>query len=141
MEDERKEVVTCFLLKRSLEAGDQILLLRRSLEVGSYQERWAGVSGYLEADPLAQAYREIAEEVGLSGDEVHLLRTGEPLSVDDEQEERYWLVHPFLFEVLRPEGLHIDWEHTEAKWVAPKDLAEYATVPKLAETLARVYSI
>ncbi|MCL0057688.1 hypothetical protein M1N05_01270 [Dehalococcoidales bacterium] len=38
-----KKVVTCFL-----ESDGEILILRRSAQVSSYQGRWAGVSGYIE---------------------------------------------------------------------------------------------
>ena len=40
---QEKRVVTCFL-----ESEGEILILYRSEQVGSYQGRWAGVSGYVE---------------------------------------------------------------------------------------------
>ena len=82
------KVVTCFLLRHTA-AGDEVLLLRRSQQVGTYRGRWAGVSGYLEeADALAQAYREVEEEAGLTHEEVSLLRAGEPLVVLDAEADR-----------------------------------------------------
>ena len=54
-------VVTCFLTHRG-----RILLLKRSDRVGSYRGRWAGVSGYMETEPDAQALVEIFEETGLA---------------------------------------------------------------------------
>jgi 8-oxo-dGTP diphosphatase len=42
---QEKKVVTCFL-----ESNGAILILRRSELVGSYQGRWAGVSGYIEQE-------------------------------------------------------------------------------------------
>jgi 8-oxo-dGTP diphosphatase len=135
------KVVTCFLLRRGA-AGDEILLLRRSQQVGTYRGRWAGVSGYLEeADPLAQAYREVEEEVGLAPDEVSLLRTGEPLEVVDAEAGRRWIVHPFLFEVGPDAEVRVDWEHTEARWVRPEDVFAFESVPQLAEALMRVYRL
>jgi 8-oxo-dGTP pyrophosphatase MutT (NUDIX family) len=133
-------VVTFFLLRRS-DGRDEVLLLRRSGRVGTYRGRWAGVSGYVEegVTALEQAYREMGEEVGLEGDAVRLLAEGEPLVVVDERIETRWTVHPFLFEVLRPEGLRLDWEHTEMRWVRPEEVAGLETVPGLAEALSRVY--
>ena len=136
---QEEKVVTCFLLRRS-PGGDEVLLLRRSQQVGTYRGRWAGVSGYLEeANPLAQAYREIEEEAGLARDEVTFLRAGEPLVVEDSEADRRWVVHPFLFEVRPDAEVRVDWEHTETRWVRPEDVSAFETVPQLSDALARVY--
>lgn len=135
------KVVTCFLLRRS-GGEDEILLLRRSQQVGTYRGRWAGVSGYIEeSDPLTQAYTEIEEETGLVREDVQLLRSGEPLEVVDAEAERKWLVHPFLFEVRESAKIRADWEHMETRWIRPKDISLYEAVPQLAETLMRVYPL
>lgn len=134
-------VVTCFLLRRS-GGDDGILLLRRSQQVGTYRGRWAGVSGYIEeTDPLTQAYTEVEEETGLARDDVQLLRAGEPLEVVDAEADRRWIVHPFLFEVRELARIRADWEHTETRWIRPKEIFQYETVPQLAETLMRVYPL
>ena len=138
---QQAKVVTCFLLRRAA-AGDEVLLMRRSQQVGTYRGRWAAVSGYLEeAFPLAQAYREIEEETGLTADKVSLLRTGEPLDVLDAEAGRRWIVHPFLFEVEADVPVQVDWEHTEARWVRPEEVFAFETVPQLAEALMRVYPL
>ena len=135
------KVVTCFLVRRS-GGGQEILLLRRSQRVSTYRGRWAGVSGYVEeTDPLTQAYTEIEEETGLAREDVQLLRTGEPLEVVDAEADRRWIVHPFLFEVREPARIRADWEHTETRWIRPKEIFQYETVPQLAETLMRVYPL
>jgi len=135
------KVVTCFLLRRAA-AGDEVLLLRRSQQVGTYRGRWAGVSGYLEeAAPLAQAYREVEEEAGLTREEVSLLRAGEPLVVLDAEADRRWIVHPFLFEIGPNAEVRVDWEHTETRWVRPEEVFAFETVPQLADALMRVYPL
>jgi 8-oxo-dGTP pyrophosphatase MutT (NUDIX family) len=137
MKDAR--VVTSFLLRRT-EADDEILLLRRSLRVGTYRGLWAGVSGYLEAPvPLDQALREIGEEVGLSAPDVQLIAEGEPLVIADDSIGVRWTVYPFLFLILKPDHLWLDWEHVEAKWTSPSDITQFHTVPGLREALDRVY--
>lgn len=129
-----KHVVTCFL-----QSNQRILLLHRSDKVGSYQGKWAGVSGYLEEaeDPLQRARIEIQEEVGLSSAQASLVRSGEPLRIFDEQKDNVWIVHPFLFEV-HEQNLRLDWEHTESKWIDPDDLRSYETVPGLKDAFERV---
>ena len=136
---EERKVVTCFLLRTGASGRDEILVLRRSGQVGTYRGRWAGVSGYLESEPLAQARREIAEETGLAPEEATLLKSGEPLAFTDEELGVRWVVHPFLFRVSPDAPVSIDWEHVEARWVRPGALGRYRTVPRLREALARVY--
>jgi PncC family amidohydrolase len=127
---EEKHVVTCFLEQRKL-----ILILRRSNRVGTYQRLWAGVSGYIEADALDQAFTEIREETGLFKNNIRLVSQGKTIEVVDQSINRKWIVHPFLFHVLDPDRIMLDWEHTESKWIKPSDLSKYSTVPGLARAL------
>lgn len=127
-------MVSCFL-----ESDSEILILRRSGQVGSYQGRWAGVSGYIETTADEQALTEIKEETSLSGDDIKLIRKGKPLTVEDDKLGVKWVVHPYLFHIKDRDKIKIDWEHKEARWIQPKDIDNFETVPKLKETLARVY--
>ena len=131
---QEKQVVTCFL-----ESEGEILLLRRSQQVGTYQGRWAGVSGYLETTPDKQALTEIAEETGLGEEDIKPVRKGDPLTVEDEELGTRWIVHPFLFHIRDRSKIRIDWEHKELKWITPGDISSYNTVPMLKEALDRVY--
>jgi 8-oxo-dGTP diphosphatase len=132
--DER-HVVTCFM-----EHNGKVMILRRSERVGTYRGKWAGVSGYIEegVSPSGQAWTEIREEAGLVAEDVELVQEGEPLEVVDAELGRRWIVRPFRFNVLRPEKIKIDWEHTEAKWIDPEDIGRHETVPNLCETWQRV---
>lgn len=132
---EQKHVVTCFL-----EHEKMILLLRRSGRVGTYKRAWAGVSGYVESDPLDQAYAEIREETGLFKSTVKLITAGKPVEIVDKQLHRKWIVHPFLFHVTEPGRIKTDWEHTEFKWIKPGELSKYKTVPGLDRALGSVLS-
>jgi len=127
-----KHVVTCFLKYNS-----QILLLRRSHNVGSFRGKWAGVSGFIESTADEQAFTEIAEETRLSRDDVKLVKKGLPLDVEDGSRE--WVVHPYLFNINNKEKVKTDWEHTELRWIEPQEIDDYDTVPMLKEALARVY--
>lgn len=127
-------VVTSFLYYEG-----RICILRRSQKVGTYQGRWAGVSGYLEDEPLAQALTEIREEVGLSEEDVELLNRADPIEVIDVENDRNWLVHPFLFRIADPERIRMDWEHTELKWILPEEMSEFPTVPNLQKVFDAVW--
>ena len=97
------------------------------------------MSGYLEGDeqPLTRAMTEIREEVSLSGNQINLLREGEVLRAFDEGTDTVWVIHPFLFEA-KSSAIQLDWENSEHRWIEPKQLASYETVPKLKETYDRV---
>lgn len=127
-------VVTNFLLRMDGPAP-RLCLVRRSGRVGSYNARWAGISGFIEAgvSPEEQAYTEIREETGLQQPQVRLLKRGEVVEHVDEELGRRWLVHPFLVEALDPEAIKLDWEAEEMCWITPAELENYATVPKLRE--------
>ena len=130
---EEKYVITCFL-----QFQGKILLLRRSEKVGTYQGRWAGISGYVEESPNEQALTEIEEETGLGREDVKLVRRGEPLEVIDAKIGKKWIVHPYLFQITDPSKVKIDWEHEESRWISPEDIGKYETVPSLKETWERV---
>jgi nicotinamide-nucleotide amidase len=130
---EEKHVVTCFL-----EHEKMILILRRSGKVTTYKRAWAGVSGYIETNPLDQAYTEIKEETGLFKSTIKLINAGKPLEVIDDNLHIKWIVHPFLFHITDPGRLQTDWEHTEFKWIFPKDVSKYNTVPGLMRALNSV---
>ena len=125
-----KDVVTSILKN-----GGKILILKRSNKVGSFQGKWAGISGYVEKydfSPLKRAIIEIEEETGLNESEIKLIRAAKPIEIRDG--EVVWRVHAFLFEVEKKE-IKIDWEHSEYKWVKPGEIKNYDVVPSLNEVI------
>ena len=132
-------VVTCFLRH-----GTDVLLTRRSGEVGTYTGRWAGVSGYVEdladgepVDAFVDARREVREETGLSVDEDDLARAGDPLTVHDADADRDWTVHPFLFDVGTREVAPNE-ELAAVEWIQPPAILDRETVPGLWAAYERV---
>jgi nicotinamide-nucleotide amidase len=126
-----RHVVTCFL-----ESENKILILRRSSKVRSYQGRWAGISGYIETTDDEQALTEIREETGLSSQEIKLMSKGGQIQVLDEKLGINWIIHPYLFHVINPDRIKIDWEHEEFKWITPESIGKFNTVPELKKVLA-----
>ncbi len=127
----QKQVVTCFLRNRG-----EVLLLRRSAKVGSYQGRWSAVSGYIEDTPERTAVKEISEETGMGG-AVSMVRQGASFTVEDRHLATRWVVHPFLFDCAHRD-LRLDWETTEAAWVPATEILARDTVPQLWTSYAHV---
>jgi len=127
----RVNIVTVFL-----EHHKKILILKRSQKVKTMKTKWGGISGYIEQEePVKRALKEIAEETGLKNKNVTLLRIGEPLeAVESGKPEITWIVHPFLFS-SNTDQIRIDWEHDEYKWINPKEIENYETVPRLEDAL------
>jgi len=120
-----KHVVSCFL-----ENQGKILLLKRSTKVRSFQNKWAGVSGYIEGDerPYDRALIEIEEEVNLSQGDLEFITEGEVIK--DEP----WVIHPFLFKTSRRD-IKLDWEHEEYRWIDPEEIDNFDGVPNLSQEL------
>lgn len=129
------KVVTCFLMHKQ-----QVLLLQRSGRVGSYQGRWAGVSGFIEGEHSAveQGLIEIREETGLDEEVLQLAAMGEILTVEDHSMDTRWLVHPLKWNVKSLEGFRLDWEHLSFQWLEPEAMRSLNTVPGLFQAWERV---
>jgi 8-oxo-dGTP pyrophosphatase MutT (NUDIX family) len=125
----RVNIITVFL-----EHDKKILILKRSQKVKTMKTKWGGISGYIEEEePVKRALKEIAEETGLKNESVTLLRIGEPLeAVESDDPSITWVVHPFLFR-SNTDQIRIDWEHEEYRWINPKEIKNYETVPRLGD--------
>ncbi len=126
-------VVTVFLRNRG-----EVLLLRRSADVGSYPGQWGAVAGHVEHnDPPASALQEIEEETGLQEHDVTRERQGTAFTVEDDDRGTHWRVHPFLFDT-DTRSIRTNWETEEAKWVSPTTILRRETVPELWTSYRRV---
>ncbi len=131
-------VVTSFIMHNG-----RVLILKRSAKVRTMRHKWAGVSGYIEQsdDILERAYKEIEEETGIARRDLILVSICPSVRVIDEENSTIWVVHPFLFLLSKHAinnnniDIRLDWEHDEYRWVEPKDLLLYDTVPMLKEAL------
>ena len=126
------KIVTSFLKN-----SDKILILRRSEKVKTMKGLWAGISGIIEKDeaPLERAKIEIFEELGIKEEQIKLVKSIDEIRIESPQYENHeWEIFPFLFEVNDPE-IKLNWENSEYKWINPKDIANYKTVPSLQQVL------
>lgn len=133
----RKDVVTAVVRKHQ---EDAFLLVQRSSKVSSYQGYWGGVSGGVEGNEslVSRAQLEILEEVGLHEDQIHLIRSGRTLYVDDGPRRKF-AVHPFLFQIIDPNAKpNLNWENDTFSYRTRDEVQSIQTVPKMLETIDRV---
>ncbi|MDC0209051.1 NUDIX domain-containing protein [Nitrosopumilus sp.] len=120
--------------------NDQILILKRSEKVRSMKGLWSGVSGIIEnnENPIDRAKIEIFEEVGIKEKEIRLVKKLEKMKIQSQQYKNHeWEIFPFLFET-KNENIELNWENSEFKWILPKELKNYQTVPNLEKILVNL---
>jgi len=118
-DDDPTDVLTVFLRSRG-----QVLLLRRSDEVGSSPGRWGGVAGHAEGDPDRAAREAIREETGIDPATLEFVRRGDPFPVEDDEYAR--LVHPYLFDCPTRE-VETNYETAESEWVPATEILRRET--------------
>ena len=125
-------IVTSFI-----KFNNQILILKRSEKVRSMKGLWSGVSGIIEnnENPIDRAKIEIFEEVGIKEKEIKLVKKLEKMKISSQQYKNHeWEIFPFLFETKNG-NITLNWENSEFKWILPKELKNYQTVPSLEKIL------
>ncbi len=132
---DKAPVLTCFVKFK-----DKILILKRSKKVRTYQGKWNVVAGYLdEPKPIRKkVLEELKEELGIKKNNIIKIKIGASYKFFDPNIKMTWLVYPILIELKKIPKIKIDWEHTEYKWIDPKDISKYDIVPKLDESLKRI---
>ena len=116
----------------------RILIMKRSDKIRYYRGLWEGVSGHVEEDDIDEmAVTEIEEETGLKCSDLKLVKKGEPFVVKDSKIGTEFFVHSYLFDV-ETFRIEIDWEHTEYKWIDPKDIEDFECVPDFDKVLRRL---
>ena len=132
----RTKIVTSFLKN-----SEEILLLKRSQEVKSMKNLWAGISGIIEGNekPVKRAQIEIYEEVGIEESDITLVKEGIRILIDSPQYPNHqWEVYPFLFSCTRRK-VKLNWENSDSKWINICELNNFTTVPSLDKVLARLF--
>jgi len=121
---------------------NEVLILKRSNKVRTYKGMWGGIAGYVEKgeEPFDTAIKEIREEASLEQKDVVFLKSLDPFEfVDFIDGLRYdWNIYTFLFKTEKKDKVHIDWEHTEYRWINPSKLGEFDTVPHLKEVIFKL---
>ena len=129
------KIVTSFLRN-----SEKILLLKRSENVKTMKNLWAGISGIIEGDeePLVRAEIEVFEEVGIKKSNINLLKQGKVILIESPQYANHqWEVYPFLFSTKSKE-IKLNWENSDSKWISIDELKNFPTVPSLDKVLTRL---
>ncbi|MFO7966163.1 MAG: NUDIX domain-containing protein [Archaeoglobaceae archaeon] len=123
--------------------GAQLLLLRRSHKVGSYQGKWNTVAGFVdEVKPVKdKVLEELEEEIGVEESDISSITYGELWKFEDPDVGKTWLITPVMVELKQIPEVKLDWEHTEFKWIKPSELNHFDTVPNLDKSWEKVNEV
>jgi len=128
-------VITVFI-----QYNDEILLLKRSNKVSTYQEKWNTVAGYLdEIKPLRKKIlEELSEELDISEDNILSHHIGESYTFTDSTIRKTWIIYPVLVKLRCKPSIRLDWEHTEYRWIKSRELRNFNHVPNLDQSLGKI---
>ena len=114
-----------------LQFKDKILLLKRGRNRKYSPNLWEFVSGFLKGGESAEEaiLREIKEETNLK---VKIIKSGKPFEAKDIWGR--WIVIPFLISV-QSNKVKISREHSQIKWIRPKEISKFKTVVDIKEDL------
>lgn len=130
---------TSMVVTSVLKNQNEVLILRRSMKVKTMQEKWAGVSGYLEKneDLLSRALIEIYEETRINKDELILRKIFNQFGVQIHNELMI-IIQPFCF-VSNTRNVVLDWEHSDYYWMNKKEMDNFEFVPRLKQIISRCF--
>ena len=129
---EEAPVITVFVKYKN-----EILLLKRSNKVGTYKGKWNTIAGYLdEIKPIKEkVLEELREEICVHEEKIKSIKIKEPYRLLDKNLGKTWIIHPVIVELKEKPEIKLDWEHTEYKWIHPKELYNYDTIIDFDRTL------
>jgi len=115
-----------------LKFKDEILILKRTSNREHSPNLWEAVSGFVEEgeSPEEAALREVREETGLSGE---IVGRGETFESQDRWGK--WKITPFLVSVDSKDVTIDPHEHSEFKWISPKEIDKFKCVTDLKKDL------
>ncbi len=121
-----------------LKHGGEILLLRRSEKVRGGQGKWFTVTGFFDEfkPPSEKAIEEVEEETGIEESQIGNIRSGKVYKL--EKPNKLFFIYPLLAELNNRPEIHLDWEHTDYRWIKPHDIEKFDTLPETEDLLQTV---
>ena len=105
-----------FVINAVLIHNNKILMLKRSDKVTTNKNSWDCIGGYYDENitPIKILQKELKEEINLNLDYIDKIEELEIIEINDEKK---WIIYPFIVYLNSKPKIQLDWEHTEYKWV------------------------
>jgi len=127
----RPDIAACWLYRIAAPGDLEILLIRRST-AGTYPGLWQCVTGKIEpGEPILDAaLREVAEEAGLSGEDLEAVLETDIVNTFHEVKLDALLVEAVFAARVRPGAVvRLSGEHDDARWLSPDAARELVVWP------------
>ncbi len=121
-----------------LKHDSEILLLRRSQKVRGGQGKWFTVTGFFDEfkPPSEKAIEEVEEETGIRKSQIGDIRSGKVYRL--EKPHKLFFIYPLLAELSDKPEIHLNWEHTDYRWIKPHDIEKFDTLWETKDLLQTV---
>ena len=118
--------------------GDEMLLLRRSMDVSEHPALWDGVFGRVAELNEASVLERVNEATGISIDHLEIIMDGEPRGI--EVDGRIVDTTPFLIFTDHEDDIEPRTLYSESEWIDPGEIQHRNTTPLIRELYGDVAS-
>lgn len=124
---------TYFAVTAVILNNGEVLILRKALSDWNYPGKWGFCSGYVKEFEAAEdtAIREVKEETGLAAS---IIRGAGIIISEDKTLGKRWAIAPFLCESTSRD-VRLCHENIDFRWIKPKELKKFDTVPGAEEDI------
>lgn len=121
---------------------NKILIVKRSAKLNFYPDYWNGISGFLDDNKSLEekVYEELREELGIRNNHIKSTKLGEIFDQEEPKYNKTWIVHPVLV-VVDTNGITLDWEAKEIKWILVEDVFNYKLLPGFDKVIKILFRI
>lgn len=127
-------VISCVI-----EHSGKILIVKRSMKVMNYKGAWDIITGYIDNPNISNkehAILELEEELGINADAVMRIDLKKPFRYFNSVLNRTYIVFPVLVRLKSEPKIKLNWENTSFRWIYPKELGKYNTIPDLDKSVS-----
>ncbi len=118
----------------------KILLAKRTADRRLYPGFWDVINGFLDDSCSIEekAAEELHEEAGIAPSDIVSCKRGQVTIAEDPKYGKTWLIIPVLA-MVKTDKFTLDWEATEAVWLAPQEVAKKELIPGTQEIIAQFF--
>ncbi|MFP4005427.1 MAG: NUDIX domain-containing protein [Candidatus Hadarchaeia archaeon] len=106
---------------------NEILIMKRSQNVGTHPGKWGLVAGYLDElkSVIGKGLEEISEETGIEEDKIEVMERKGKLKWFSDEAETTYISYILLVKLNDKPEIKLSWEHEDYKWIDIEEADKY----------------